>query len=117
MEQSGTECKIANTAVNKIYFYLNEARDILGPVSEETLKELPKAGVLGAPPRICEKVTETWLYFSDVFPNLMPSSEAGRAPSAKATPSVIRKPQALAPRVAGVRHSLFRRAITVRTVL
>ena len=68
--------------MNKSYYYLNEARDVLGPVSEETLKELQKVGVLGATSQICEQGTETWLQFSDVFPDAIPSSKAVGASSA-----------------------------------
>lgn len=62
--------------MNKTYYYLNEARDVLGPVSAETLKELQKVGVLGVTAQICEQGTETWLQFSDVFPDEIPSSKA-----------------------------------------
>lgn len=43
--------------MSKSYYYLSEAREVLGPVSEETLKELHKVGALGANPQICEKGT------------------------------------------------------------
>lgn len=66
--------------MNKSYYYFSEAREVLGPVSEETLKELHKVGAIGDNPQICAKGTKNWERFDSVFPSA--KKAASPAPSA-----------------------------------
>jgi|GEM_PF-3265880 len=49
------------------WYYLNDTGEVVGPVSEQTLKELRNVGALKGETQVCRECTEVWINLTEAF--------------------------------------------------
>ena len=55
------------------WYYLNDSNQVIGPITAAGLKALQTSGEISVETLICQKGTESWVLFSEVFPAPLPA--------------------------------------------
>jgi hypothetical protein len=75
------------TAQAMNWYYLNEAGEVVGPLSEETLRELHAIGRLAATTQVCREGSEDWISLAQALGTFTANPAGGGEP---VVPSVAR---------------------------
>ncbi len=67
------------------WYYLNESAEVVGPLSEEALKELSAVGALTRETQVCREGTQEWISLTDIpgMESAGVKNEQGRTPDTK----------------------------------
>ena len=65
------------------WFYLNEAGEVVGPLSEETLRELHAIGRLAATTQVCREGSEDWIILTEALGTFTATPAGGGEPELK----------------------------------
>lgn len=80
------------------WYYLNDSNQVIGPITAAGLKALQTSGEISVETLICQKGTESWVPFAQVFPapppvRAVPIPVVHKAPASASTPTTKPKPK------------------------